>query len=186
MDCDEILQGSSNNPRAKRGKRVRIKEPSCKNEVELDEPDMESDDEFEKEMNSVFEERLQQAELNGGIITSIYEKLQAKEKETSNKSQASTNNTDSYDPIYFDSDDDSDKETNFDLPESSVNKNDKSRKRQILSNEELLYDPDLDEQDQTWADNLKNSYASGSSRYVNYRLFLPLASSINAIIITDD
>ena len=179
MDCDEILQGSSNNPRAKRGKRVRIKEPSCKNEAELDEPDMESDDEFEKEMNSVFEERLQQAELNGGIITSIYEKLQAKEKETSNKSQASTNNTDSYDPIYFDSDDDSDKETNFDLPESSVNKNDKSRKRQILSNEELLYDPDLDEQDQTWADNLKNSYASGSSRYVNYRLFLPLASSIN-------
>ena len=178
MDCDEILQGSSNNRRAKKGKRVRIKEPSCKNEVELDEPDMESDDEFEKEMNSVFEERLQQAELNGGIITSIYEKLQAKEKETSKKSQASTSNTDSYDPIYFDSDDDSDKETNIQLPESSVNKTDKSGKRKILSNEELLYDPDLDEQDQKWADNLKNSYVSPSSRYVNYTSFYSLRSSI--------
>merc|ERR1719384_1285807 len=55
-------------------------------------------------MNSVFDERVQQAELNGGIITSLYEKLQSKEK-AGNKSQPRTSDKDSYDPIYFDSDD---------------------------------------------------------------------------------
>ena len=168
MDCDEILNVSSSNCSIKKGKRVRIKEPQSANKIELDRPEMESDDEFEKEMNSVFEERVQQAELNGGIITSMYEKLQSKEKQANNKSQSSSSgDKNSYDPIYFDSDD-SDNETDFQLPESSNSKNDKSQKRKIPSNEELMYDPDLDDQDQTWADNIRNGYTPEKSRYVIY------------------
>ena len=88
MDCDEILNVSSSSKcGTKKRKHVRIKEPQCATEVELDRPEMESDDEFEKEMNSVFEERVQQAELNGGIITSLYEKLQSKEKLLAEKSK---------------------------------------------------------------------------------------------------
>jgi len=163
MDCDEILNVSSSNCSIKKGKRVRIKEPQCANKIELDRPEMESDDEFEKEMNSVFEERVQQAELNGGIITSIYEKLQSKEKQANSKSQSSSSgDKNSYDPIYFDSDD-SDNDTEFQLPESSNSKNDKSQKRKIPSNEELMYDPDLDDQDQTWADNIRNGYTPEES-----------------------
>merc|ERR1712223_1805246 len=158
-----IFNISSSKCSIKKGKRVRIKEPQCANEVELDRPEMESDDKFEKEMNSVFEERVQQAELNGGIITSLYEKLQSKEKQANNKSQSSSSgDKNSYDSIYFDSDD-SDNETDFQLPESSNSKNDKSKKRQIPSNEELMYDPDLDDQDQTWADNIRNGYTPEKS-----------------------
>ena len=168
MDCDEIIKGSvTTNRSTKREKRVRIRE-TCENENKLEEKGLESDDEFEKEMNSVFEERLQQAELNGGIISSIHKKVQDKENDIKSKSQTiPSSSKSSYDPIYFDSDDDSDNETSLGLPKFSDTKGNKSKNRQILSNEELMYDPELDDQDQTWADNIRNSYVTGNSRYGN-------------------
>ena len=135
MDCNEIIKGSGlTNRRTIRGKRVRIKEP-CINDENLEEQEMESDDEFEKEMNSVFEERLQQAELNGGIISSIHEKLQEKGNDVNNKPQttASSSNT-SYDPIYFDSDDDSDEESNFEFSKLSDNKSNRNKFYAITCN----------------------------------------------------
>ncbi|XP_069008927.1 E2F-associated phosphoprotein isoform X1 [Embiotoca jacksoni] len=58
-----------------------------------------------------------------------------------------------YDKIYFDSDSEEE-----DTPGSSTGR--KRRQRVILTNDELLYDPDEDDRDQAWVDARRRRYAN--------------------------
>nr|XP_013795948.1 PREDICTED: E2F-associated phosphoprotein [Apteryx mantelli mantelli] len=105
-----------------------------------------SEDEFQKEM---------EAELNTTMRT-MEGKWKSLEMGTSSSTGQPGPATTSkyYDDIYFDSDsDDEDKTVTQD-----VRKKRKHQQRQILSNDELLYDPEEDSRDQEWVDSQRRGY----------------------------
>uniref|UniRef100_A0A8B9Q1K4 E2F associated phosphoprotein n=1 Tax=Apteryx owenii TaxID=8824 RepID=A0A8B9Q1K4_APTOW len=105
-----------------------------------------SEDEFQKEM---------EAELNTTMRT-MEGKWKSLEMGTfSSTGQPGPATTSKYyDDIYFDSDsDDEDKTVTQD-----VRKKRKHQQRQILSNDELLYDPEEDSRDQEWVDSQRRGY----------------------------
>ncbi|KAG1108391.1 hypothetical protein G6F42_016006 [Rhizopus arrhizus] len=57
-----------------------------------------------------------------------------------------------YDEVYFDSDQDSDQEEKIGLglPGQSKKKQCIGTKQKVISNDELLYDPDMDDKDEEW------------------------------------
>ncbi|CAO3648233.1 unnamed protein product [Mucor fragilis] len=59
---------------------------------------------------------------------------------------------DLYDEVYFDSDQESDQEETIGLglPGQSKNKQEPKTKQKVISNDELLYDPDMDDKDEKW------------------------------------
>nr|XP_004661920.1 E2F-associated phosphoprotein isoform X1 [Jaculus jaculus] len=100
-----------------------------------------SEDEFEKEM---------EAELNSTIKT-------MEEKLSSLGTGSSSGNgkvggvlTKYYDEIYFDSDSEDEDRT--------VTKKKKKKRHRILTNDELLYDPEKDNRDQAWVDAQRRGY----------------------------
>ncbi|KAM6445646.1 E2F-associated phosphoprotein [Rhynochetos jubatus] len=105
-----------------------------------------SDDEFQKEM---------EAELNITMRT-MEDKWKSPEMGTSSSTGQTGPATASkyYDDIYFDSDsEDEDKE----VPQD-IRKNRKHQQRLVLSNDELLYDPEEDSRDQEWVDLQRRGY----------------------------
>ncbi|NXG91620.1 EAPP protein, partial [Stercorarius parasiticus] len=105
-----------------------------------------SDDEFQKEM---------EAELNT-TMRSMEGKWKSPEMGTSSSTgqtgPAATSKY--YDDIYFDSDsEDEDK-----IVTQDIRKKRKHQQRQILSNDELLYDPEEDNRDQEWVDSQRRGY----------------------------
>ncbi|KAF1491349.1 E2F-associated phosphoprotein, partial [Megadyptes antipodes antipodes] len=105
-----------------------------------------SDDEFQKEM---------EAELNTTMRT-MEGKWKSPEMGTSSSTGQTGPATTSkyYDDIYFDSDsEDEDK-----IVTQDVRKNRKHQQRRILSNDELLYDPEEDSRDQEWVDSQRRGY----------------------------
>lgn len=70
-----------------------------------------------------------------------------------------------YDDIYFDSDE-SETEVAEDISNISRTRR-KKEKRRILSNDELFYDPTLDDQDQEWVDRKRRSYQLKKKRHNN-------------------
>ncbi|NXL93143.1 EAPP protein, partial [Alectura lathami] len=105
-----------------------------------------SEDEFQKEM---------EAELNT-TVRAIEGKWTSPEMGTSSSSGQAGHGTTSkyYDDVYFDSDsDDEDKAVTQD-----VQKKRKQQQRRILSNDELLYDPEEDSRDQEWVDAHRRRY----------------------------
>ena len=160
MDCSEITKGSVfTNSRTKSRKRVRWEENSCPGSTGIDEPDInEEEDEFEKEMLTVLEERIHKAEVDSGIKSNYIDAPASVNKNTEEGfcESSSSGNKKSYDPIYFDSDDDSDDQSNL-KPIS-----DKDKRKPVVSNDELMYGPELDDDDQAWADNIRNSYLGNS------------------------
>ncbi|XP_029316511.1 E2F-associated phosphoprotein isoform X2 [Cottoperca gobio] len=60
-------------------------------------------------------------------------------------------NPEMYDDVYFDSDSEGE-----DMPSSSTGR--KRRQRAVLTNDELLYDPDEDDRDQAWVDARRRRY----------------------------
>ncbi|NXH11558.1 EAPP protein, partial [Bucco capensis] len=113
-----------------------------------------SDDEFQKEM---------EAELTT-TMRSMEGKWKSPEMGTSSSTGQTGPATTSkyYDDIYFDSDsEDEDK-----LVTQDVRNNRKLQQRRILSNDELLYDPEEDSRDQDWVDSQRR-------RYRNQRRVLP-------------
>ena len=168
MDSLEFTRESVFNKRSgKSGKQRRHwKDNSCLEEERLQEPeiDLDEEDEFERDMLKVFEERLHKAEVDGGIRSSSDvlnnpdSKGKAKVKKVNNQG-ASSNENELYDKIYFDSDDDSEEELKMECSSSAANKNSSSNeKRKIISNDELMYDPEMDDEDQAWADNIRKGY----------------------------
>ena len=162
MDCSEITKGSVFTKRSTKEKRVSWdKTINCTNKPS-EPPDMEEeDDEFEKEMRTVIEERLHKAEVESGI------KSKYQTPNTVGKVDSKTdisNNKNVYDPIYFDSDD-SDEENNFEtLPSTSNSKTTKNKEHSVISTEDLMYGPELDDEDQAWADNIRKSYQRTGSQ----------------------
>nr|XP_027314026.2 E2F-associated phosphoprotein [Anas platyrhynchos] len=105
-----------------------------------------SDDEFQKEM---------EAELNT-TLRNIEGRWKSPETGTSSSTgqtgHASTSKY--YDDIYFDSD----SEEEDKMVTQDVQKKRKHQQRRILSNDELLYDPEEDNRDQAWVDLQRRSY----------------------------
>ena len=162
MDCSEITKGSVFTKRSTKEKRVSWdKTINCTNKPS-EPPDMEEeDDEFEKEMRNVIEERLYKAEVESGIKS----KYQIPNTVGKLDSKADINSKNMYNPIYFDSDD-SDEENNFEtLPSTSNNsKTTKNKEHSVISTEDLMYGPELDDEDQAWADNIRKSYQRNGSQ----------------------
>ncbi|XP_062431916.1 E2F-associated phosphoprotein [Rhea pennata] len=105
-----------------------------------------SEDEFQKEM---------EAELTTTMRT-MEGKWKSLEMDTSSSTGQPGPATTSkyYDDIYFDSDsEDEDKTVTQD-----VRKKRKHQQRRILSNDELLYDPEEDSRDQEWVDSQRRGY----------------------------
>ena len=156
MDCSEITKGSVFTKRSTKEKRVSWdKTINCTNRPS-EPPDMEEeDDEFEKEMLTVIEERLHKAEVDSGI------KSKYQIPNDANKVDSKTdihNSKNVYDPIYFDSDDSDDDNNLETLPSTSNNKPTKNKEHSIISTEDLMYGPELDDEDQAWADDIRKSY----------------------------
>nr|XP_045583329.1 uncharacterized protein LOC123746098 isoform X1 [Procambarus clarkii] len=86
-------------------------------------------------------------------------KLGDKEKELSEDA------SNFYDDVYFDSDD-SDPEVSFAAAETSNRafKSKKKEKRRILTDDELFYDPTMDDKDQEWVDKMRRSYQPKKKR----------------------
>lgn len=63
-----------------------------------------------------------------------------------------------YDKMYFDSDEeeDSNDENNFETSGSGKKQN----QREVKSNDDLMYDPDMDDEDEAWIDNIRRQYQS--------------------------
>ncbi|XP_010709969.1 E2F-associated phosphoprotein [Meleagris gallopavo] len=105
-----------------------------------------SDDEFQKEM---------EAELNT-TVRNIEGKWKSPEMGTSSSTgQAGSATTPKYyDDIYFDSDSEDEDKTVM----QDVQKKRKHQQRRILTNDELLYDPEEDSRDQEWVDSQRRRY----------------------------
>lgn len=123
------------------------------------------EDEFEKEMELERDRRADDAQrsMGGAAAASssgknwldLEEKEEAKRKKKKEGSAASAGGNkedreDKYDPIYFDSDDD-------EVPEEQV----PGRSKKKQTDDELFYDPDQDDEDQLWVDNVRRNYLPG-------------------------
>ncbi|XP_030639513.1 E2F-associated phosphoprotein [Chanos chanos] len=111
-----------------------------------------SGDEFEKEM---------EAELNSTMKTMECSWAPLSQGGTSgvgdSTAATASRQPQQYDSIYFDSD--SDEENNAGCSQSQ-----KRKLRCVLSNDELLYDPDEDDRDQAWVDAKRKQYRSNRRR----------------------
>lgn len=109
-----------------------------------------SGDEFEKEMEQELSSTIKTIENTWGPTgTGTGPTGTVVSSETS--SQAGLPETQMYDQIYFDSDEDDEVTQN-----STTGR--RRRQRSIPTNEELFYDPDEDERDQAWVDARRRAY----------------------------
>lgn len=105
-----------------------------------------SADEFEKEMEAELSSTIKNLEGTWGPANTA-----ASQAET--LGGGGGGNPRLYDKIYFDSDSEEE-----DTPSSSTGR--RRRQRTVLTNDELLYDPDEDDRDQAWVDNKRRQYHS--------------------------
>ncbi|XP_013421403.1 E2F-associated phosphoprotein isoform X2 [Lingula anatina] len=99
-----------------------------------------SEDEFEKEMNMELDETL--------------EEMERERKESAGPSDPAQQQ--SYDNIYFDSDEEENKQADEGQGGPP--------KHPVLSNDDLLYDPGMDDEDQRWVDRIRERYQPTASK----------------------
>lgn len=120
-----------------------------------------SEDEFEKEMN---------AELNGHVKALEKKRGSVSSEAGPSGESAGINNEDGpqkyYDDVYFDSDE-----------EEMFTTGDARSKKKQLSNDELLYDPEADEDDERWVEKQRRSYLPKSQASSNKGKKKPLPNS---------
>ncbi|XP_071800337.1 E2F-associated phosphoprotein-like isoform X1 [Asterias amurensis] len=125
-----------------------------------------SEDEFDKEMDKELDETMRQHEqqqFTSAAAESVGSNQASCSQPPSNqdKSQPTSKEAppeeDFYSDIYFDSDDEKE--------EASTSKQSKKRhqKRRVLTNDELLYDPDIDDQNQEWVNKQRQKYYPNQS-----------------------
>ncbi|XP_053290050.1 E2F-associated phosphoprotein [Pleuronectes platessa] len=107
-----------------------------------------SGDEFEKEMEAELSSTIRTLEGTWGPST------EAQTLESGGGAGPGLSNPQVYDNVYFDSD----SEGEEDKPSGSTGQ--RRRQRVILTNDELLYDPDKDDRDQAWVDARRRRYNS--------------------------
>jgi len=137
---------------SKRGK-VRISNRDGK-EMEEGAPagEVDSDDDFEADMALELKERVQAAERNAALTTGQPED-QADDEDIGDLPDGGGDSGPAgpavkdgkYSDIYFDSDEEEEEAA-------------RSGKRNVKSNDELLYDPEKDDEDQVWVDDVRRSY----------------------------
>ncbi|XP_001512221.1 E2F-associated phosphoprotein [Ornithorhynchus anatinus] len=103
-----------------------------------------SEDEFEKEM---------EAELNS-TIRAMDDKLYSPERVSSSGTEITDAGPSKYyDDIYFDSDSEDEEKSVAQSPKKK-----RKRHHRVLTNDELLYDPEKDNEDQAWVDAQRMGY----------------------------
>ncbi|KAK2879079.1 hypothetical protein QQF64_010784 [Cirrhinus molitorella] len=106
-----------------------------------------SGDEFEKEMEAELSSTMKSMECRWTASSA-----QGQTSGTSeNTSTANKQQTEEYDNIYFDSDSDED-------GTAGSSQGLRRKQRTVLTNDELLYDPDEDDRDQAWVDAKRKEY----------------------------
>lgn len=104
-----------------------------------------SGDEFEKEMEAELNTTMKTLE---GSWTSPVASSGSEQVGTSGMDPSlNTSKTEYYDDVYFDTDSEDDEE-----PRTKQVKKKTKRKHRVLTNDELFYDPDADDEDQAWVD----------------------------------
>ncbi|XP_059836378.1 E2F-associated phosphoprotein [Hypanus sabinus] len=128
-----------------------------------------SDDEFEKEMAAELDSTMKVIEGSWSLIPEG-----ASSSVGSSQSQAAPQHQ-YYNEVYFDSDSDSEGE---DEQEGgcSQGRHKKRQRQKVLTNDELLYDPDQDDRDQAWVDMQRRGYR-GLNKQPNMSESLPVPSS---------
>ncbi|XP_034531412.1 E2F-associated phosphoprotein isoform X2 [Notolabrus celidotus] len=111
-----------------------------------------SGDEFEKEMEAELSTTIKTMEGTWGPSSTENPGDQVGGGGGGSGGAPALPNTRTYDEVYFDSD--SEEEN---TPSSSTGR--KRRQRTILTNDELLYDPDEDDRDQAWVDARRRGYS---------------------------
>ena len=125
--------------------KIKIKEAFAANPKDLEDEEM---DDFEAEMENELDARVLEAETKAAIantdLASQLEDDMGQDDEDialNDKPSTSQTQSDKYSDIYFDSDDD-----------------EESTERKIVSNDDLFYDPEADDVDQSWVDSVRKSY----------------------------
>jgi len=150
--------GNISTKTSKQGK-VKIKVDAEKDDI------MDEMDEFEKEMAQEMADRLLQvqqdamdeAKGDGSLMitdesaSKVDAKKEGRASASSSVDPESAPPPEKYDDIYFDSDDESD------------GKESKKEKQKFKTDDDLLYDPNMDDEDQKWMDDLRRTYQSPGS-----------------------
>ncbi|XP_038073173.1 E2F-associated phosphoprotein-like [Patiria miniata] len=123
-----------------------------------------SEDEFEKEMEKELEETMRQHEQQFASAADSAASEQASGSTASNGKPSNPEShiaDDFYNDIYFDSDDDETQEAP-EASESEAGSSQKSKqspgKHRVFTNDELLYDPEIDDKNQEWVDRQRGRY----------------------------
>ncbi|KAB5562248.1 hypothetical protein PHYPO_G00015730 [Pangasianodon hypophthalmus] len=113
-----------------------------------------SGDEFEKEMEAELSSTIKSMECNWTTPST-----QGETSQVSGNTQSTdrTRQPQQYDSIYFDTDSDEDSQ-------AGVSQIQRRKQRRVLTNDELLYDPDEDDRDQAWVDAKRKEYRDRSRR----------------------
>ncbi|XP_060081768.1 E2F-associated phosphoprotein-like [Ylistrum balloti] len=112
-------------------------------------PELSSEDEFEKEMDEEINDTIKAMEAERSGKKRNSGKNVQLHGHSSKSSVDKKRPQEYYDDVYFDSDE-----------EEMVTQGDErvKRKKPVVSNDELLYDPDMDDQDQKWVDRRRRYY----------------------------
>ncbi|KAF4084131.1 hypothetical protein AMELA_G00125160 [Ameiurus melas] len=113
-----------------------------------------SGDEFEKEMEAELSSTIKSMECNWTAPCTQGEPSGVSGN-TANTDR--TQQSQQYDNIYFDSDSDEDNQ-------AGISQIQRRKQRNVLTNDELLYDPDEDDRDQAWVDAKRKEYRYRSRR----------------------
>ncbi|XP_033735220.1 E2F-associated phosphoprotein-like isoform X2 [Pecten maximus] len=133
-------------------------------------PELSSEDEFEKEMNEELNDTVKAMEAErSGKKGMSGKKIQSQQLEGSSKSSGDTKRPEEYyDDVYFDSDE-----------EEMVTQDERvKRKNPVMSNDDLLYDPDMDDQDQQWVDKRRRHYQPGTAGTEEVQRRLPHSDAV--------
>ncbi|RUS75331.1 hypothetical protein EGW08_016920 [Elysia chlorotica] len=137
-----------------------------KNDGDMGASSSSSEDDFEKEMEAELNMQVEFMEktrdhlaiqgISIDATSSSDQHAEASKDESKDKKEKAAEEF--YDEIYFDSDEEEDASTR-----QNAGKNSKHR---IISNDDLLYDPDMDDRDQKWVDKqrLKHGSKAGGKR----------------------
>uniref|UniRef100_A0A9J8BSI7 E2f-associated phosphoprotein n=1 Tax=Cyprinus carpio carpio TaxID=630221 RepID=A0A9J8BSI7_CYPCA len=132
-----------------------------------------SGDEFEKEMEAELSSTMKSLECSWTASSAQGQTSGTGDStSTANKQQ-----TQEYDSIYFDSDEDED-------GTAGSSQGLRSKQRSVLTNDELLYDPDEDDRDQAWVDAKRKEYRNQRRlpASANRRNKPPAVSSSDAVL----
>ena len=125
--------------------KIKIKEVLAANPKDVEDEEM---DDFEAEMENELDARVLEAETRAAIANTdvgsqLEDDMAGDDEDIGLDDKASTSQppSDKYSDIYFDSDDE-----------------EESTQRKVVSNDDLFYDPEADDVDQSWVDSVRKSY----------------------------